>query len=242
MIELPKAELSKFADTICKQKYSHDLDNGQKEEWHNIAYRVPKHVMRAVKAGKSLTERLQHLVALRKFIPGGRYLAATGRLFHQVQNCFLFRPEDSRFGWSDFLRKGTLALMTGGGIGGFYSNVREEGRLIRKTGGFATGPIALMSMKNEAGRFIQQGGSRRSAIWAGLSWWHPDIYKFITLKNWIPEVRALKAKDYNFPATMDGTNISVCLDDDFFSAYADDKHPNQAMAHSVYLVRCSSDA
>jgi ribonucleoside-diphosphate reductase alpha chain len=234
MIELPKVQLSKFSDTIMGQKYSHEMDDGKKEQWHNISYRVPKHVLRAVRAPKSLVERLQMLQALRKFIPGGRYLAATGRLFHQVNNCFLFRPEDSREGWADFMYKGTMSLMTGGGIGGFYSHVRREGAPIRKTGGFSTGPIALMQMKNEAGRYIMQGGSRRSAIWAGLSWWHEDIHKFITLKNWIPEVRALKAANYNFPATMDGTNISVCLDDDFFAAYGDEDHPKHSLAHSVY--------
>ena len=234
MIELKRVELSKFAETIMYQKYSHDMDDGTKEHWHNISYRVPKHVLRAVRAPKSVVARVQQLVAQRKFIPGGRYLAATGRLFHQVNNCFLFRPEDSREGWADFMHKGVLSLMTGGGKGGFYSGIREEGKLIRKTGGFATGPIALMQMMNESGRFIMQGGSRRSAIWAGLSWWHPDIHKFITLKNWIPEVRALKAADYNFPATMDGTNISVCLDDDFFLAYGDEKHSNHSSAHSVY--------
>jgi ribonucleoside-diphosphate reductase alpha chain len=54
------------------------------------------------------------------------------------------------------------------------------------------------------------------------------------MKNWIPEVRALKAKDFNFPAPMDGTNISVLLDDEFFEAYNDEKHELNAWANSVY--------
>jgi ribonucleoside-diphosphate reductase alpha chain len=79
-----------------------------------------------------------------------------------------------------------------------------------------------------------QGGSRRSAIWAGLKWSHADIQEFITLKNWIPEVRALKEKDFNFPATMDGTNVSVQLDDEFFTAFHNDKHKLHPHAQSVY--------
>ena len=132
------------------------------------------------------------------------------------------------------LHKATLALMSGGGIGCDYSDIRPEGKLIRKTGGTATGPLAVMQIINEAGRFIMQGGSRRSAIWAGLKWSHADIQKFITLKNWIPEVRALKAQDFNFPATLDGTNISVLLDDEFFEAYNDDKNALHSQAQSVY--------
>lgn len=228
-----RVKMSTFAETIMYQKYSHDLAGG-KEHWHNIAYRVPKHVLKAVHAPKTMVQRVQQLIEERKFIPGGRYLAATGRLFHQVNNCFLFRGEDSREGWSDLMQKGTLALMTGGGIGSDYSDIREEGKPIRKTGGYSTGPIALMQMINESGRYIMQGGSRRSAIWAGLRWDHPDIQKYITLKNWIPEVRAMKARDYNFPATMDGTNISVLLNDEFFEAFSDEKNARNSLAVSVY--------
>ena len=227
-------EMSKFAQTIMEQKYSHLNKEGEKETWANIAYRVSKHVLRAVHAPKSQVEATRKIIEERKFVPGGRYLAATGRLFHQVNNCFLFRAEDSREGWSDLMQKATLSLMTGGGIGSDYSDIRPEGKLIRKTGGYSTGPIALMKMVNESGRYIMQGGSRRSAIWAGLAWDHADIQKFIRLKDWTPEVLALKAKDFNFPATMDMTNISVLLNDDFFEAYHDESHENHTLAQSVY--------
>jgi ribonucleoside-diphosphate reductase alpha chain len=227
-------EMSKFAETILKQKYAHTKKDGTLEDWNNVAYRVSKNVLKAVHAPADQVKRTHEIIRDRKFIPGGRYLAATGRLFHQTNNCFLFRAEDSREGWADLMHKGTLALMTGGGIGVDYSDVRGEGKAIRKTGGTSTGPLAAAQMLNELGRFIMQGGSRRSAIWAGLKWSHPDIHKFITLKNWIPEVRQLKAADYNFPATMDGTNISVLLDDEFFEAYGNDKHELYSHAQGVY--------
>jgi hypothetical protein len=151
-----------------------------------------------------------------------------------TSNCLLLRAEDSREGWADLLHKASMALMTGAGIGVVYSDVRPEGAAIHRTGGTATGPLALMQMVNEVGRGVMQGGSRRSAIWAGLHWDHPDCMKFVTLKNWSPEVRALKERDYNFPATLDGTNISVILDDAFFQAYHDDQHAQHALAHGIY--------
>jgi ribonucleotide reductase alpha subunit len=58
--------------------------------------------------------------------------------------------------------------------------------------------------------------------------------KFITMKNWTPEVRSMKAKDFNFPATLDMTNISVQLDDEFFEAYHDEKHVHNSHASAVY--------
>jgi ribonucleoside-diphosphate reductase alpha chain len=226
--------MSVFAKTVMNQKYAHDKNDGTKETWPEIAYRVSKNVLRSINSPKSVIDEMAKLITDMKFIPGGRYLYASGRPLHQTQNCLLLRAVDSREGWADLMQKITMALMTGAGIGVDYSDIRAEGKIIRKTGGFATGPIALMQMVNEAGRGIMQGGARRSAIWAGLKWSHPDVQKFIVLKNWIPEVRALKEKDFNFPAPMDGTNVSVQLDDEFFKAYHNDKHKLHAHAHSVY--------
>lgn len=227
--------MSGFAETIAKQKeYMHKKGEGSHETWDEVAKRVSKHVFKAVGAGKTYGKAAEELIAARKFMPGGRYLYATGRPFHQVQNCLLLRAEDSREGWAELMQKSTMALMTGAGIGVDYSEIRPEGKSIRKTGGFATGPISLMQMLNEAGRGVMQGGSRRSAIWAGLKWNHPDCMKFIQLKNWRPEVRKLKELDFNFPAMMDGTNISVQLDDTFFEAYHDEKHAQHVLAQTIY--------
>jgi ribonucleoside-diphosphate reductase alpha chain len=229
-----KDEMSFFAKTVMEQKYAHDLSSGGKEDWPSISRRVVTSVFKSVGAPKSLVDQTIEYMTKRKFIPGGRYLYASGRQFHQVNNCLLMKAEDSREGWADHMQKSAMGLMTGAGIGTDYSYIRSEGRLIRKTGGFATGPIALMQIINETGRGVMQGGSRRSALWAGLKWSHPDIMKFIVLKNWIKEVRDMKARDFNFPATMDMTNISVLLDDEFFEAYADEKNPKNTHAHLVY--------
>lgn len=225
-------EMGSIATNVMRQKY---LAEGE-SNWDNIAYRTTKHVMKSV--GVTMRDKLAkdifEMIKSRKFIPGGRYLYATGRDFHQVQNCLLLRAEDSREGWADLLHKATMALMTGAGIGVDYSDIRAEGKKIRRTGGLSTGPIALMQMVNEAGRGIMQGGSRRAAIYASLSWKHPDIIKFIHIKDWSKEQRALKAKDFSHPLPMDMTNISVNLDDEFFNAYLDDKHSSHSHARLVY--------
>lgn len=227
-------EMSIFAQTIMLQKYSKLKIDGSMETWPEIAYRVAKNVLTAVSASQEQIDATAKLIAQRKFIPGGRYLYASGMPFHQVQNCVLNRADDSREGWADHLHKAAMALMTGAGLGVGYSLVREKGAVIKRTGGTASGPIPLMLMTNECGRGFQQGGSRRSAIWAGLNWKHPDIFEFIALKDWSPEVRALKAKDFNFPAPMDMTNISVGLDDEFFEAYNRNSHPKHSWAQEVY--------
>lgn len=224
---------SQFAQNIYIQKYSM---NGQ-EKWADTCKRVVESVTSQY-LPSDLKEEIYQAMISRKFIPGGRYLYSSGREFHQVNNCFLFRAEDSREGWSEAMQKATAALMTGGGIGFDYSLLREEGALIRRTGGTSTGPIALMQMVNEAGRFIMQGGNRRSAIWAGLQWNHPDIFKFMHIKDYNSTIKALKEADYTFAVPMEGTNISVIYDTEFFKTIEDIKNPKHKLAKQVWLDNC----
>jgi ribonucleoside-diphosphate reductase alpha chain len=229
--------LSTFAKTILNRTYAHDIvGENRKETWEEIAHRNVRHVLKAVNVDtrRKLAEDLYRYICERKFIPAGRYLYAAGLPYHQVNNCLLLKAHDSREGWAELLSKASLALMSGAGIWCDYSDIRHEGAPIRKTSGVASGPIPLMQILNECGRGVMQGGNRRSALGAGLRWNHPDIHKFIRIKNWLPEVCALKAKDYSFPATLDFTNLGVGLDDQFFEAYHDRKHPQHPLAYSVY--------
>lgn len=227
-------KMGAFANNTLNNRYAWIKPDSSRESWEEVAERVATNVMRATREKESDVKRVIQLISEQKFMPGGRYLAASGREYHQTQNCLLFRAEDTREGWADLIQKTTLGLMTGAGIGVDYSPLRERGAFLKRTGGVSSGPIALAQMINEAGRGAQQGGHRRAAIWAGLLWSHPDIADFIALKDWIPEVRALKEKDFSFPATMDFTNISVILDDEFFDAYHNVAHAKHELAHVVY--------
>ena len=224
---------SKFAQDIYLQKYSMD----KQETWADTCRRVVNAVTGQL-LDKEEQEEIYLMMFNRKFIPGGRYLYSSGRPWHQVNNCFLFRAGDSREEWADAQQKATSALMSGGGIGFDYSALRPEGAIIRRTGGFSTGPIALMNMVNESGRYIMQGGARRSAIWAGLNWAHGDIEKFINLKNWPEEVKKIKETNFNFPVPMELTNISVIYDTEFFIAIEDNKHPKNKLAKEIWNKNC----
>jgi ribonucleoside-diphosphate reductase alpha chain len=95
-----------------------------------------------------------------------------------------------------------------------------------------------MNMVNEAGRYIMQGGQRRSAIWAGLNWAHPDVKTFMNMKNWPEDVKKIKEKNFNFPVPMELTNISVIYDTEFFIAMDDKKHHLNKHAKSVWEKNC----
>ncbi len=205
-----KEELSSFAQTIFRRSYAIHPD----ETWNECARRVA-----TVIAGdrKELVEEFYEAISQRKFVPAGRYLYSCGREIQQLNNCFIFIAEDSRDGWAELLKKHVLVLSTGGGAGTVYSNIRGKGQPIKRFGGYSSGPLSLMMMVNEVARHVMAGGSRRSALWSGLNWQHPDIEDFIKAKDWSTHVKALKESDFNFPANLDMTNISVCLDDEFFA-------------------------
>jgi ribonucleotide reductase alpha subunit len=202
--------LGSFAKLIFKRTYAIDPD----ETWEECADRVATFV--AGDDHKDLRDEFKEAITQRKFMPGGRYLAQSGKDIPQLTNCFLLRAEDSREGWAALLGKHVTALSTGGGVGTFYGDIRPSGTPIKRFGGVASGPISLMNMVNEIARHVMAGGKRRSALWAGLPWNHSDIEKFISAKDWPTAVKAMKEQDFNFPAPLDMTNISVALDDEFF--------------------------
>jgi ribonucleoside-diphosphate reductase alpha chain len=163
---------------------------------------------------KTDLDQLEQYIREFKFLPGGRYIWYSGRGWSYFNNCFLLRAEeDTREEWAELMKRSISCLMTGGGIGADYSRLRPKGSKLSKTGGVASGPIPLMQMVNESGRGVMQGGSRRSAIYASLNWQHRDIQDFLTIKNWSDDIKAAKLKDFNAPAPLDMTNISVNYDD-----------------------------
>ena len=224
---------NKFAQDIYIQKYSMD---GQ-ETWSDTCKRVVDNVCGQLLTG-SEKESILEMMINREFIPGGRYLYSAGRPFHQTNNCFLFRAFDSREQWAELMHDVTATLMTGGGIGVDYSLLRAKGAPIKGTGGFSTGPLALMHMVNEAGRHIMQGGQRRSAIYGSLSWKHPDVFDFMKIKDYSDELKLIKEKDFNFPAPMELTNISVDYDTEFFIAMEDKSHDLHKHAKKVWEINC----
>lgn len=220
--------MSPWAETIMKQKYLHPGETG----WNDIADRVVDHVVKPFLP--DLVDEIREAIRDRKFMPGGRYLYASGKDFHQTQNCLLLKVEDNRESIAYLYQRVGNGLMTGAGIGIVWSALREEGALVRGMGGESTGPLAFMQSVNEIGRHIMQGGSRRAAIWAGLHWWHPDVFKFMALKDWDEHTVAAKERDYNSYAPMDMTNISVILDTAFFEALENPAHEMYDHAQLVY--------
>lgn len=214
---------SKFSEDIFNHKYAHDGC----ETWADLAKTLVKDVCSDHMSVTDMSQLQQYITEL-KFIPGGRYLYYAGRPNKFFNNCYLLKAEeDTREDWANLSWKAESCLMTGGGIGVDYSVYRPAGATISRTGGQASGSVTKMNMINEIGRRVMQGGSRRSAIYASLNWKHGDIQDFLKAKDWqsMPvgstgkSLWDIKQEDFNFPAPLDMTNISVNYDTDWLLGY-----------------------
>ncbi|CAG0898745.1 unnamed protein product, partial [Cyprideis torosa] len=221
----------KIAKDLEDQGYTYEYETFKIKYQKKVSTYLPDfrlHNGIIVEVSKEDKDQLEKYIRELKFIPGGRYLYYAGRLNKFFNNCYLLKAEeDTREDWANLSWKAESCLMTGGGIGVDYSVYRAEGTPIHKTGGEASGPIPKMNMLNEIGRRVMQGGSRRSAIYASLNWQHGDIEKFLKAKDWesMPVGKTgktlwdIKQDDFNFPAPLDMTNISVNYDTDWLLNY-----------------------
>lgn len=216
---------SDYSEDIFNLKYKHE----GAETWPQLSKTLVYDVTRDYLT-KEQKDELTEFHSSMKFIAGGRYLYYAGRPVKFFNNCYLLRSlEDTREDWANLSWKAESCLITGGGIGNDYSIYREEGAIISRTGGKASGPISKAKMVNEQGREIMQGGARRSAIYGSLNWRHKDAKKWLYCKDWynMPVIGAfdengnqltigqLKEKDFNYPAPLDMTNISLNYDNHF---------------------------
>lgn len=211
-----------FAESIFRLKYA----AGSGDTWPNLCRRLVNDVCgdRSLSAQPTTTalmsqgdmeQLIQYMIDM-KFVAGGRYLYYSGRPASFYNNCFVLKAEeDSREEWARLAGAATSCLMSGGGIGVDYSVLRPRGRSLSKTGGVSSGPIPLMHIINEIGRNVMQGGSRRSAVYGSLNWRHEDIEEFLSAKDWSEEIKRAKAQDFNYPAPLDMTNISINWDTEF---------------------------
>lgn len=227
---------STFSENIFNYKYKHD----RADTWDELANTLAAEVCAPYMSLSDLSQ-LARYIAEMKFIPGGRYLYYAGRARKFYNNCYIFKSqEDTREDWADTSWKHESALMTGGGTGNDFSVYRGKGERLGSTGGVASGPVSKMRMINEIGREVQQGGSRRSAMYGSLNWQHADARELLHAKDWdtmmIPGTNVsygdAKKADFNFAAPLDMMNVSLNYD----NAWRDGNRLNDTFLDNVRMA------
>lgn len=146
-----------------------------------------------------------------KFLPGTPVLINSGKDNPgSFSACFVLPVEDSMEGIFDAIKNAALIHKAGGGTGFNFSHLREEGSIVASTGHKSSGPLEFMKVFNQAMDTVKQGGARRGASMGILNVDHPDILKFIRMKE-----------DTN---SLTNFNISVLVTDAFMKAMNSDSY------------------
>ena len=130
--------------------------------------------------------------------------------FVGVHNCFVLNIDDNMPSIMEAAKDAALIFQSGGGIGINFSKIRPEGDVVSSTGGIASGPISFARIIDVITDVVKQGGKRRGACMGILEISHPDIEKFIAVKE--------------TPGMLENFNLSVLIFPDFIEAYYKDEN------------------
>jgi ribonucleoside-diphosphate reductase alpha chain len=202
-----------LAADVVRSKYLAPNEQGPMHMWHRIAKAIAS-VERDEKSQEQWYNRFLELLFDFKFVPGGRVMHGAGREDARrrptLSNCYVIPIEhDSLEGIYQGLSEAALVYRTGGGVGTDLSGLRPEGATVNATIDHSPGATAFMNLFSESTNTVSQAG-RRGALMLTLRVDHPDIEKFITIKNDLRRVKVQYA------------NISVLITHEFMNAVTND--------------------
>jgi len=148
------------------------------------------------------------LMVSKKFLPNSPTLFNAGAKLSQLSACFVLDVEDDMRSIMETAKEAALIFQSGGGIGVNWSKLRPEGDVVSSTSGIASGPVSFMRIIDTVTDVIKQGGKRRGACMAILDINHPDIEKFISIKE--------------NAGMLENFNLSVLIYPDFIKAFEED--------------------
>jgi ribonucleoside-diphosphate reductase alpha chain len=153
-----------------------------------------------------LIQKYYDLMASGVFLPNTPALMNCGTKLGMNAACFTLRMKDDLVDIFETYTDVAKIFKSGGGIGINYSSLRPEGAYVRGTGGKSSGTLSWLKLMDAVTGSVSQGGKRRGASMGILNVGHPEIEKFIELKD---------------NKTLENHNISICMDDYFMRIFVD---------------------
>ncbi len=199
------------------------------------------------------TRQFFNLLSDFTFIPGGRINYGLGRDDIKVSfsNCYILPiKDDSLDAIYTSIKEEAFTYKTGGGAGHDLSILRPAGDWINGTGGGSCGPVGFMELYSVSTDTVAQN-ARRGANMQTLLVSHPDIEKFINVKNEAKEaVAALSKLSKLYPESnneikiisdlieskraVQHSNISTKLTDEFMSSVDNNSEFNLTWNNKIY--------
>jgi len=199
-----------LAADVVRSKYLAPNEQGPMHMWNRIA----KALASVEKDQEYWYNRFLELLFDYRFVPGGRVMHGAGREDARrrptLSNCYVIPiEEDSIEGIYRCIAESAMVYRTGGGVGTDLSILRPEGAPVNATIDHSPGATAFMNLFSESTNTVSQAG-RRGALMLTLRVDHPDIERFITIKN---DPRRVKVQH---------ANISVLITHEFMNAVIQD--------------------
>lgn len=200
-----------LAADVLRSKYLAPNEQGPMHLWNRIA-RALSSVEKNDK--EYWYNQFLNLLFDFKFVPGGRVMHGAGREDAKrrptLSNCYVIPiEEDSLEGIYRCITESALVYRTGGGVGTDLSILRPEGAPVNATIDHSPGATAFMNLFSESTNTVSQAG-RRGALMLTMRVEHPDIERFITIKNDLKKIKVQYA------------NISVLITHEFMNAVLHD--------------------
>ncbi|MBT5215535.1 hypothetical protein HOM13_02245, partial [Candidatus Woesearchaeota archaeon] len=205
-----KNKLSINAIRLIKARYLKKDASGDLIETPNEMFRrVAKNIAAADKNykgtdHKKTEEAFYKMMFNLDFLPNSPTLMNAGTKIQQLVSCYVLPVEDSLDSIFKTLNLAMNIQKTGAGTGFSFSNLRQKTSKISKNGCSSSGPIPFIKVFNEATGALKKGGTERGANMGILNVDHPDILKFISLKE--------------SEMSMSNFNISVAVTNEFMEA------------------------
>jgi ribonucleoside-diphosphate reductase alpha chain len=204
---------NELAADVLRSKYLAPNEKGPMHMWSRIARALAS--VEATEADREYWyNQFLNLLFDFKFVPGGRVMHGAGREEARrrptLSNCYVIPiEEDSLEGIYRCITESAMVYRTGGGVGTDLSILRPEGAPVNATIDHSPGATAFMNLFSESTNTVSQAG-RRGALMLTMRVDHPDVEKFITIKN---DPLRMKVKH---------ANISVLLTHEFMTAVMND--------------------
>ncbi len=132
---------------------------------------------------QEFVDEIYTLMISQDFMPNTPTLVNSGRRLGMLSACFTLDVEDNIDSIMKLAWDTAKIHQAGGGTGMNFSKLRPDGDVVKSTMGRASGPVSFMRIIDTVTDVVKQGGVRRGANMGIMEMWHPDIDKFITLKQ-----------------------------------------------------------
>jgi len=173
------SKLNKFSVDTLKDRYFWSDEQSPQEAFARAS------IFSATYKGHidfNLAQRLYNYASDHWFMFSTPILSNGGTTRGLPISCFLNYVPDSRNGLSDHYDENIWLASSGGGIGGYWGDVRSDG-IATNNGSRSTGSIPFMHVVDAEMLAFNQGTTRRGSYAAYSNISHPEIEEFINMRK-----------------------------------------------------------